>query len=241
MRLNYERLFGNQDLEPSEAISVSAEFLSSDKIKTSARYEIRTGETDREKLISVYGDGKITDDLSIIGRFTYNDLEEAGDYSRIDSTVTAGLAYRPVWNNKFNLLARYDVRRSRLMPDNIDTLTYIASVEGIYDIANNMEIYGRYAWKREENKLDSSADEIDLFSARLTYRFNDRLSLFGEAGLIRYMDRDERHLASMMAVDYSLWQNWVVESGYIFKQFEDFDDNNSTRSQGPFLRLVLKY
>jgi opacity protein-like surface antigen len=127
------------------------------------------------------------------------------------------------------------------MPDNIDTLTYIASVEGIYDIANNMEIYGRYAWKREENKLDSSADEIDLFSARLTYRFNDRLSLFGEAGLIRYMDRDERHLASMMAVDYSLWQNWVVESGYIFKQFEDFDDNNSTRSQGPFLRLVLKY
>ena len=45
----------------------------------------------------------------------------------------------------------------------------------------------------------------------------------------------------MMAVDYLLWQNWVVEGGYIFKQFEDFDDNNSTRSQGPFLRLVLKY
>lgn len=241
MRLNYERLFGNQDLEPSEAISVSTEFLSSDRIKASARYEIRNGETDREKLISIYGDGKISDDLSIIGRFTFSDLEEAGDYSRIDSTITAGLAYRPLWNNKLNLLARYDVKRYRLMSDNIDALTYIASVEGIYEITDNMEIYGRYAWKREVNKLNNSADEIDLFSARLTYSFNDRLSLFGEAGLIRYMDRDERHLASMMAVDYLLWQNWVVESGYVFKQFEDFDDNNSTRSQGPFLRLVLRY
>ncbi|MEQ8190401.1 MAG: hypothetical protein ABRQ39_20710, partial [Candidatus Eremiobacterota bacterium] len=241
LRLNYERLFGNQDLEPSEAISVATEFLSSDRIKASARYEIRNGEEDREKLISLYGDGKITDDLSIIGRFTYSDLEEAGDYSKIDSAVTAGFAYRPVWNNKLNLLARYDVRRYRFIPDNIDTLTYIASVEGIYDITDNMEFYGRYAWKREENKLDSSADEIDLFSTRLTYSFNERFSLFGEAGLVRYLDRNERHVASMMAADYLLWQNWVVEGGYIFKQFEDFDDNNSTRSQGPFLRLVLKY
>jgi hypothetical protein len=241
MRLNYERLFGNEDLKPSEAISVATEFLSSDRIKASAGYEIRNSEEDREKLISFYGDGKVTDDLSVIGRFTYNELEMAGDYNRIDSTVTMGLSYRPVWNNKFNLLARYDIRRYRLMSDNIDTLTHIASIEGIYDITDNLEFYGRYACKKEENKLNNITDKIDFFSTRLTYSFNERFSLFGEAGIIRYLDRDERHMASMMAVDYLLWQNWIVEGGYVFKQFEDFNDYNSTRSQGPFLRLVLKY
>ena len=183
VRLNYERLFGNQDLKPSEAISVATEFLSSDRIKASASYEIRNGEEDREKLISFYGDGKVTNDLSVIGRFTYNELEMAGDYSRIDSTVTMGLSYRPVWNNRFNLLARYDIRRYRLMSDSTDTLTHIASIEGIYDVTDNLEFYGRYASKKEENRLNNSTDEIDLFSTRLTYSFNERFSLFGKQGL----------------------------------------------------------
>ena len=248
-RLTYQRFIGNRDIEASNAISVALEFLENERFKGSLRYEIRSDETDRGKLISLYGSGNLTDDLSLVARYTYSDLNNFADrdFANIDSHFTLGLAYRPVWTNKFSLLAKYDLRRYRDTMETkggtIDTLAHIAMLEGIYNISEDFEFYGKYAYKKEKCKVSGLTDTVDLFQGRLTYKFHPRLSLFGEARYLRYLDTGERTLASIVAVDYLLWENWMVEGGYVFRQFEEEFNlyNREVRSQGPYIKLLLKY
>ncbi|HPZ07322.1 MAG TPA: hypothetical protein PL110_04365 [Candidatus Eremiobacteraeota bacterium] len=245
VRLNYERLLESKREKPGEAIGLSMELLGSENIKSTIRYEIRNGEGERERLIGVYGDVKIMEDLSLIGRYTYSELYlyPTEDFSLIDSHLTLGMAYRPLENNRLNFLARYDIRRYRnIYEENSDVLSHTGSIEGIYNITDNLEFFGKYAYKKEENHMIGFSNRMDLFAGKLTCKLTERFSIFGEARYLRYLDTDKRTLASMLAGDYLLWQNWMIEGGYVFKKFEKFNEyNNNTQSQGPFVKLLLKY
>jgi len=246
--LYYQKFIGNRQLEPSNAVALALEFLENENFKATVRYEIRSDEDDREKLLSFYGSGKLSDELSLTGRYTYSDSDNflAEDFTRIDSHLTLGLAYRPLWSDRFSLLAKYDLRRYKDITGEIeeeDTLTHIAMLEGIYNISDKVEFYGKYAYKKEKYIISDVTNRIDLFQGRLTYKFSPRFSLFGEARYLRYLDTGERTLASILAADYLIWENWMLEGGYLFKEFqEEFNlYNREIQSQGPYIKLLLKY
>ena len=161
--------------------------------------------------------------------------------------VDLGLAYRPVEDNKLNVLAMasyvYDVDpRNQMGGLYVDEKGRVLSLEGLYQVTPRLKVGGKAAVKRSAIRLDRDQDNFInattlLWIARLRYHMVWKLDALVE---YRYLEIDEigdQKQGVLLGVDLQLGSNMAVGVGYNFTDFNDRLTTLDYESKGWFLNL----
>ncbi len=189
--------------------------------------------------------------MRIQGKFNYSITED--NISNLKDAQFAeagiGLAYRPVDNDRFNMLGRltylYDLQPLE-QTDKPDEKAVIASVEAAYDIDQKWEIGGKVAYKKAEIRQDRAVgiwhdNDATLAAVRARYHMTHNWD-----GLIEYhwlnsvASQDTQH-GAMVSVDRHIGKNMKVGVGYNFTDFNDDLRNTDGDATGWFINFVGKY
>jgi len=157
-----------------------------------------------------------------------------------------GIGYRPFDNDKLNLLAKYEYKKDldNTSLSKSDYASHIASIEGIYDITPQWELFGKYALKSAaEEASDIATDSLtDLKTAKLTYKFNRCLDVAGTYRMLQNYDTDTIKQGAAGEVGITIFNSLRVALGYNFLDYSDSEyPDEDYRGVGPYIQMTYKF
>ncbi len=168
--------------------------------------------------------------------------------------ASLGYAYRPVANDRWNVLARYtylyDLPGAEQVFSDGDTAgakqrSHIFSVDAIYEVDENWEIGGKLAYRKgetaERESNDFSENDAGLFALRATYDIDQLWEVSGEGRLLILPDADTKDYGALLTVYRSFGNNAKIGLGYNFGSFSDDLRDTTLDDEGIFLNLQAKF
>jgi hypothetical protein len=163
-----------------------------------------------------------------------------------------GYGYRPVQNDRLDVLAKYTYFYNVPAPDQVtpqNTLeqfiqkSHIASVDVTYDLTQHWSIGGKYAYRLGSAALDRTNPQFfdntaELYIVRADWRFRQEWEGMIEARMLRMPDLDERRAGTLVALYRHLGKHVKAGVGYNFTDFSDDLTNLSFRQHGVFVNVV---
>ena len=234
----------NENEPDAYAVSAGVEYLPKKDVKLTGRAEHRHEMTDDGKdsyLAEMAMAYKINPDYTLLLRERY--FLEQGGVSAEDHTsrLMAGIAYRPLDNDRFNALSKIEYKYSKqssAKPSNT-TNAFIISTEGLYQINQDLQFMGKYAGKLEKDDCFSSY--TDLYAARIIYDLNDRFDIGAEYRLLTSHLTDTRLHGGSIELGYRLIDQLWLSAGYSFDRFDQDLAGDSYNGDGPYLKLRFKF
>lgn len=202
---------------------------------------------------------KVNPDWRFIGKldFSVGDSDR-GDYFDGDFVeASLGYAYRPVFNDRLNLLAKYTYLADLPPPDQVSTATgstvdyaqrsHVFAIDGIYDLSERWSVGGKYAYRLSELRMsrDTSADWFDsrgqLIAARVDWHVVKKWDLMTEIRRRDEFAAKDSRVGALVGVYRHFGNHFKAGVGYNFSDFSDDLTDLSYRSQGWFFNAVGKY
>ena len=199
---------------------------------------------------------QLSPDWRLIGKFNYSQsTSEQGQFfdgSYIEAVM--GYAYRPVNNDRLNVLLKYTFFYNVPAADQISGTStmagvlqrsHIASVDVMYDLTSQWTVGGKYAYRLGQVSMDRVNPEYfdsraQLFVVRADWRFLNRWDALIEGRLLDLQDAKDRRSGALLALYRHLGNNIKIGAGYNFSDFSDDLTDLSYRHQGLFLNIVGK-
>ncbi len=237
---------GNQRRNEPDAFGITGalEYLPKEDIKLTSRGEYRKEETDlsRRSYLAEFGSAfKVNKDYSLLfkERYFYDSFEGSG--GRVTSRTMLGLAYRPVKNDRLNMLSKVEYKKSRdtVQAPQEDTDAFIASVEGVCQVNRRLQLIGKYAGKLAR---DSGFENYtDLLSARVLFDISPRFDIGLEYRVLNSHDTGSVLHGGAFEVGYRLIKNLWVSLGYSLDDFDADLTDDDYRGSGPYLKIRFKF
>jgi outer membrane protein OmpA-like peptidoglycan-associated protein len=178
--------------------------------------------------------------------------------------AVVGYAFRPVSNDKLNLLLKYtylydlsspgqvvatDVTPTAVSTAGIDyqQRSQVAAVDATYDLSARWTVGGKLAWRVGELRpsRDDSApwfkSSAELAVARVDWKVVRQYDWLLELRTLRAGELKERKSGLLTAGYYHLNENFKAGLGYNFTDFSDNLTDLSYRSRGVFVNLLGKF
>ncbi len=245
------------------AFSVAAS-RASDKLRIStaaeARFEdgvLQGQERDRKTWLirnSVAYDAH--QDVQVLGRF--NMAKSESDQSNfLDAEYiegVAGIAYRPVKNDRVNALFKYTyyedlapaVQRSRFDTQNLARQrSQILSADAIVDVSNHLSLGVKYGYREGEVALDRTSDnfvssDAHLGVVRADWHVIDNWDVMVEGRVMRTDLTDQTRTGALVGIYRHIGDTVKVGGGYSFSNFSDDLTQFESDSKGFFINVVGK-
>lgn len=178
--------------------------------------------------------------------------EENGGKDGAFAEVDFGAAYRPIFNDKLNFLAKYSFLFDLPSEGQISTRrphderSHVLSLEALYDLTQRWELGGKLAWKRGDVRLDRDQGRWVKTGARLAVVRARYHMLKNWDGLAEYRwlqaetEDDMRH-GALLGLYRHLGDNVKLGVGYNFTRFDDDLTTWDYDSHGWFLDIVGKW
>ena len=227
------------------ALAFSAEYLRSERVKATGRYELRLGERETTNLFSLGAAVKAADGLSFLPKVSFwNSKKDQGTDSLYDGQV--GIAYRPKGERSIYLLdvLRFKFERANGSGAENEKRSLISSTELTYRISPLWTVLGKYAGKYAWETLEgeSFTSYTDLFLAGATYDVTDRWDVGVQAKLMNQYVTGMHSIGAVVKTGYRVYRNLYAGIGYDLSRLNDSDlSGSSYRSHGPFLELKFKF
>ena len=196
---------------------------------------------------------KVSPDWRVAGRLNYSKTDDRydpiGDAKFIEGNV--GLAYRPVKNDRLQLLGKftylYDL--SSLGQDSLteyDQRSMIWSLEGIYRLDHNWEVAGKVAHRKGEARIarDSGPwfnSTADFASVQARYETVYKWDALVEYRYLTVDQNDSDRHGWLVGVDRHVNENFRLGLGYNFTSFSDNLADLDYDHKGWFLNLTGTY
>ena len=148
-----------------EAYSVGSRYRQAN-LEIVNRFEYRVDQndlpTDRDQWVTTNRVNlRTSDHWVVVAKADYSEATEKSDQRRDAKfgELDFGFAYRPVLNNRLNLLAMYSYVYD-LDPTNqmgglyADEKGYVLSIEGLYQLTDRLKVGGKYAWKNSAIRIE---------------------------------------------------------------------------------------
>jgi hypothetical protein len=168
--------------------------------------------------------------------------------------ICATEPYRPVANDRLNVLARYtylydlpgiDQETSSGSTAGSKQRSHILSLDAIYEVDANWELGGKLAYRLGETApRDSDAftgNDAGLAAFRATYSIDQLWEVSGEARVLVLPDADSRETGGLITVYRSFGNNAKVGLGYNFGNFSDDLRDTTLDDEGVFLNMQAKF
>ncbi|MFK8069104.1 MAG: SdrD B-like domain-containing protein [Gammaproteobacteria bacterium] len=246
---------GAEDVE-RDVLSVGAQY-GSDGVKGSTRLEYRKDEGSinaTQWLTSNAIEWKQNPSLRWLGKLNFSvtndddDSRKDGKFAELDF----GAAYRPVFYDKLNLLAKYSFlfdlpsegQISSRRPN--DERSHVLSLEGLYDLDENWELGGKLAYKRGDIRQNRDQGKWFRTGARLAvvrarYHFIKHWDGLAEYRWLQSETEDDMRHGALLGLYRHLGDNVKVGGGYNFTKFDDDLTRQDYDANGWFLDIIGKW
>ena len=208
---------------------------------------------------------QINPDWRFIGKANFSDSNSSqGDLQSGKFTeVVMGYGYRPVNNDRLNVLAKYTYFYNVPFGDlaNTDPLTgqvvgasspidfiqksHIVSLDTIYDFTKRLSIGAKYAYRLGEVAQDRSNPDFfesraSLYILRADFHVSNRWDILLEGRVLDLPDAQDTRSGALVGVYRHIGNNLKLGVGYNFTDFSDDLTDLDFDSQGLFINLVGK-
>lgn len=181
---------------------------------------------------------------------TETDASSLLDGSLVDASL--GYAYRPIDNERLNILTRYRYLYDMYGQDIDGTVetgpvqeSHVFSIEGNYDIDRYWTIGGKLGGRFSESAIDGEAPltRNDAALAIISARYNvvQNWDVLIEARQFEAFDAELSETSFLGVVSRSIGDNAKIGVGYNFGAFSDDLTDLTYDDQGAFLNLVASY
>lgn len=246
---NFERVKATGDTDYEEtAVSVTVDYLKSEDSAVGTKFEFRDAKTKREYNLGVDSRLNIDDATYFLTKAEYHkerDHENKEDL-REQKRIIGGLGYRPIDNDKLNLLAKYEYKEDldNTSISKSDYASHIASMEGIYDITPKWGLFGKYALKSALEDASGIATHslTDLKTTKLTYRFNPYIDAAGIYRILQNYSTDTIKQGAAGEVGVTIFNHLRVAAGYNFLDYSDREyPDEDYQGVGPYIQMTYKF
>ncbi len=200
---------------------------------------------------------ELAPDWRALGRLNYavadnnTSSERAADF--IEGSF--GLAYRPILNDRLNLLTRYTYLRDMGPVGQVTQggetaspkqKSEIVSIDANYDLTKLLTIGGKYAFRRGSVSLGRDSDSFVSSNTQLFVVRGDLRIIRSWDGIaeVHYLSNDlagDHRAGGLVALHRHLNQNVKIGVGYSFSDFSSDLTDQSYTSQGIFINLLGKF
>lgn len=200
---------------------------------------------------------QLNPDLRALGRLNVAIADDNGSSLRAADYVegVVGFAYRPILNDRLNILARFNYFQD-LGPvgqitsggeiDSPKQRSIIGVIDINFDLTHTLNIGGKYGYRQGKVSLDRTSDRFvssntQLGIVRLDWRPVNQWDGVIEA---RYLTNDlagDARWGGMAAIYRHLSNNAKVGIGYSISDFSDDLTDQSYSSKGFFVNLLGKF
>ncbi len=163
-----------------------------------------------------------------------------------------GYAYRPVENDRLNLLAKYTYFNNSPTTDQVGAQgssdlfrqkSHIASLDVSYDLTKRWSLGGKYAYRLGQVSLDRESPEVfdnsaHLFILRSDWRFTKNWEGLLEGRVLFMPSLNEQRSGALVTVYRYLGKHFKVGVGYNFTDFSDDLTDLSYDKHGLFFNLI---
>jgi hypothetical protein len=186
-------------------------------------------------------------------------LSEADQSSLLDADyyeVALAGAYRPVDNDRLNLLAKYTYLYDLPSPGQVDSLglnldyaqrSHVAAIDGTYQLFPRLAVGAKVAYRVGELRAsrDASAPWFDsqavFWALRADYRVVRAWDVMAEVRELRIREASDSRLGGVVAVYRHFGEHLKAGVGYNFTDYSDDLTDLSYDDRGLFLNLIGKF
>lgn len=231
------------------------------KLKTRSSLEFRLDADSpklRQWLTRNYLEYKINQDLSYLGKLDFGKsiFLDPDDHAANFMEFSTGFAFRPVENDRLNILTRYsfllnggtDVQFSSPLFNGVETedRAHIISVDVAYDIWKHLGLVQKFAYKNSILNTNITNEIIlhtFLYVTRLNFHVTKKWDISGEYRILGQMDAlDTLKHGPLAEVDREIYDYVRLGVGYNFTDFsDDLRSSSNYNSHGPFVRMTGKF
>jgi len=196
----------------------------------------------------------LTPDWRVIGKLNYSVSDSslgefyAGGYTE----AVVGYAYRPVKNDRLNLLTKYTYFYNVPTTDQITLQntaaefiqkSHITSFDVTYDFSANWSLGTKYAYRLGQVSLDRQVRDFFDNTAQLgvwraDWRFRKGWESLVEFRMLALKDVSQRRRGALTAIYRYFGKNLKVGAGYNFTDFSDDLTDLSYDHRGVFVNIV---
>jgi flagellar motor protein MotB len=197
---------------------------------------------------------QLTPDWRVIGKLDHSVSDSSlGDfYAGGYTEAVVGYAYRPVRNDRLNILAKYTYFYNVPTTDQVGfqntaaeflQKSHVAAVDLTYDLTANWSLGGKYAYRLGQESLDRVHPNFFDNPAQLAVLRVDRRFLkvwegLAELRTLELPDVSQRRLGVLAAIYHRIGKDLKAGVGYNFTDFSDDLTDLKYNHKGVFLNLI---
>ncbi len=190
----------------------------------------------------------------LLGQFDYSNSDSSLGtfYDGGFTEAVLGYAYRPVRNDRLNLLAKYTYFYNVPTSDQVNLqnlatefiqISHVGSRDLTYDVKRWFSIGGKYAHRLGQISMDREATNFfdntaDLYVIRSDFRFLRNWEILLEGRMLDMPDIDERRSGALATISRYLGDHLKIGLGYNFTDFSSDLTDLSFDHHGVFLNLT---
>jgi len=260
--IGYEQgdLKEEDDNKKRKAISLSLAYNNHNNFKYNNRLELikdKSEKTDTEEWLTVNDiKYKLNEEWTAIGKldFSITENNKTGDYDKKFMELGIGGAYRPIYNDRLNILWKYSYVYDLNGFDNnedysfgdLDERSNIYSIDAVYSFTKKLDIGMKFAYKHSQMKAANDEDkwydaETSLYAINISYKFYKDYIISGEYHRLFSDEGSEVKDGFIIGIDYDIQENLRVGVGYNFTDFRDDLRYDDYRAGGIFVNIVGKF
>ncbi len=197
---------------------------------------------------------QLTPDWRLIGKFDYSQSTSSQGqfYDGSYTEAVIGYAYRPVDNDRLNVLAKYTFFYNVPAAEQITGTTtaagalqrsHIASVDVTYDLTPQWTVGGKYAYRLGQVSMDRVNPEYfdsraHLYVARADWHFLHLWDALVEGRMLDLPDAHDQRSGVLLGLYRQMGDHIRIGAGYNFSDFSDDLTDLSYKHQGVFVNIV---
>jgi flagellar motor protein MotB len=197
---------------------------------------------------------QLTPDWRVIGKLDHSvsDSSLSAFYAGGYTEAVVGYGYRPVRNDRLNILAKYTYFYNVPTTDQVGSQnttaeflqkSHIAALDVTYDLTANWSLGSKYAYRLGQESLDRVHPIFFNNPARLAvlrvdrrfFRYWDGLA---EVRMLDLPDLSQRRRGALAAIYHRIGKNLKAGVGYNFTDFSDDLTDLKYNHRGIFLNLI---
>ena len=199
----------------------------------------------------------VNPDWRVLGRFNMAKADNEGSSIRAAefTEAMAGLAFRPVNNERLNALVRFSYFED-LGPagqvtgsgqvESPKQVSTIGAIDINYDLSEKLTLGVKYGYRGGKVSLGRNSEQFVSSNAhlgvvRLDYNVMKEWDLMAEVRGLWVTAADDKRLGALGAIYRHLGNNVKVGVGYSLSDFSDDLTDQSYSSHGPFLNILGKF
>ncbi|MFN4149889.1 MAG: hypothetical protein ACK4IX_03015, partial [Candidatus Sericytochromatia bacterium] len=245
---SFESIFGAGPIlnvsDDHYAWSASAEYSPSNLgLRTSIKYDGRNGLRESH-LLNVNLAGALGDDFGVFGRYNINSSKELSRRANTDSVV--GMVYRPLNNDYFNALFKYNLRKSNSGVGLLsDVTSNIFSLEGFWQPNYYLEVSSFFKLKNsvdETQGYDPQFSNIPYAALRTQYKLDYNFDLALELRGQYQVENKDLKMSISPEIGYFPVKDLRIGFGYYIGPSMDLElAGTAFVDQGPYINMALKF